>query len=106
MKNKWRENLKLKNAYKSIVSAIECVVGTRHYNSKISAFESLKSNYLNKTDKSKNKKQLLVKEELLVVDKELELSGLNSNDNKLNSLKSTLFNNPDIFNYIFKDDSL
>jgi len=52
----------------------------------------------------KNKKQLLVKEELLVTDKELELSGLNSTENKLNSLKTTLFNNPDNFNYIFKNE--
>jgi len=94
----------LKNAYKSIVTAVECIVGTRHFNYKTAAFESLRSNYLQKSDGSKNKKQLLVKEELLVTDKELELSGLNSTENKLNSLKTTLFNNPDNFNYIFKNE--
>jgi len=61
-------------------------------------FESIRRNYLKRGGESKSNKQVVVKEELLVSDKELELNSLNSTESKLSNLRTSLFNNPDIFN--------
>lgn len=39
-------------------------------------------------------------------DREVELASLNATDSKLSHLKSALFNNPELFNWLFKDESL
>lgn len=104
LKNKWRENLKAKNAYKRVILTSEKVLGNRMYKSKISGFEALRALYLKSADNTKSTKQIQLKEELLVCDREVELAGLNATDSKLAHLKSALFNNPELFNWLFKDE--